>query len=704
MTSTFRLTRAEFKKIFKRASVYIMTLLLVIAVLVSAYIFKPSSYTDKTISYGDNLSVSDYYDYFYNKDLSNTKKGLDKDYFGVASNIHNYFSLLADRDLKLTQNYNDVVTSYNQMTEATDNAIKNNRYEEFKANIKSFYDNFQDFSEFDSTNYPYIKYSTTAYTNSSGDNYYIVSNSSNIKNLYDKSLDTSIDCDDMVNIIKTNDYINKLSIDLNAGINFIRPTIYAMAIDIKNAYINFNEAYNRGSQAPALNAMETNRKALKTAVEAFKTYFDLLKDNNFPIITITKELEKEVTSNLEFAIGSLGASIFTGTTQTYSDYSSLQTNLTSIDIANYFTKTFSENNNKFTQVKLKATLIAEFEKVKTKVESNRVEIENTIKEHRTDESIKNIQKCITNYSLLGETYINYLDDRIKISLNSEYRSDELVKLYNYDFDKFNIYEAEENLTRYSYYIDNNIYENSFNQNYVLMQSSKDTPNAFEFMYFSMEICTVLIIIFAMMMMCNLITSETESGTIKLLLTRPYRRSKIITAKLFATIFFVIIFLIFSALISFAGGYFLYGVDLTNILVVFNGTTAISISPIWLTLINMLSCLLDILFYVIISLMISILFKNYAGSISFCFIIIIATYALNMLFGGAFWYSLLPSPNLNLFKYFGNSFLTSSSNILQNILITPIQSTMNFWYSLLILASYSIVSIAVSYAVFNKRDF
>ena len=64
MTSTFRLTRAEFKKIFKRASVYIMALLLVIAVLVSAYIFKPSSYTDKTISYGDNLSVSDYYDYF----------------------------------------------------------------------------------------------------------------------------------------------------------------------------------------------------------------------------------------------------------------------------------------------------------------------------------------------------------------------------------------------------------------------------------------------------------------------------------------------------------------------------------------------------------------------------------------------------------------------------------------------------------------
>ena len=76
----------------------------------------------------------------------------------------------------------------------------------------------------------------------------------------------------------------------------------------------------------------------------------------------------------------------------------------------------------------------------------------------------------------------------------------------------------------------------------------------------------------------------------------------------------------------------------------------------------------------------------------------------MLFGGTFWYSLLPGPNLHLFKYFGNAFMSVSDSILFNVLITPIQSTMNLWYSLLILTSYSILSIAISYAVFNKRDF
>ena len=43
MTSTFRLTRAEFKKIFKRASVYIMALLLVVAVFVSVYSTPPKT-------------------------------------------------------------------------------------------------------------------------------------------------------------------------------------------------------------------------------------------------------------------------------------------------------------------------------------------------------------------------------------------------------------------------------------------------------------------------------------------------------------------------------------------------------------------------------------------------------------------------------------------------------------------------------------
>ena len=71
----------------------------------------------------------------------------------------------------------------------------------------------------------------------------------------------------------------------------------------------------------------------------------------------------------------------------------------------------------------------------------------------------------------------------------------------------------------------------------------------------------------------------------------------------------------------------------------------------------------------------------------------------------FWYSLLPGMNLHLFKYFGNSFVSlAEGSVIQNILITPIQSTMNVLYSFLITLAYSAIALTIAYSVFNKRDF
>ena len=123
MTSTFRLTRAEFKKIFKRASVYIMALLLVVAVLVSVYLFKPLTTEDKTINYGADLTVENYYDTFFNKDLANSKKGIDT-IFDNAENMYNYYSNSSHRELKIEENYNDVILSMNELKSVTDPSLK----------------------------------------------------------------------------------------------------------------------------------------------------------------------------------------------------------------------------------------------------------------------------------------------------------------------------------------------------------------------------------------------------------------------------------------------------------------------------------------------------------------------------------------------------------------------------------------------------
>lgn len=709
-SSTFRLTRAEFKKIFKRASVYIMALLLVVAVLVSVYIFKPSGKVDQTVNYGENMTVEDYYDNFFNQDLANSKKGIDK-VFDNTKQTYEYYRLSNERDITLDSNYADVINSLEVLRNTTDNSIRENKYTIFKNHLQTFYNNFQDFG--DLSVYPHTEFSTTFvnYTNSSNEkiNSYQLNCSKNIRIL----LENTKTCDsfDIVKVYDTNNFKEEMYKELQFAKDYIKPTLHYMAKDIKTYCDEFNLAYSRaknstGGVITSVAAMESARKSIKLAVENIEKYFNLLVDNDYPIILIKDKQKIEITDTIDTAKEFLGAAHFNGTSGKYSDYEALKESMDNLNLSNYFTNVFDMYNKSIiNQIKLKNDTLEHFAKVSNKVNSNSEQIITKIKSFRTDDSIKNIQKSITDYSLLSQSYNQYINDFIIVTLSQDYRSNDFLAMYNYELKDFNDYEYRERIATNKYFIDNNIYSNSYTSNFVFAQNSGKETNAMDFMFFSMEICTVFITIFAMMMICNLITSETESGTIKLLLTRPFRRSKIITAKLLATIFFVICFVIFSAVLSFVAGYAIYGFDNTNILAVFNASSVFVISPIGLMLLNILFLTLDILFYTIIALMISILFKNYAGSISFCMILIIVAYALNILFANMFWYSLLPGMNLHLFKYFGNSFASiATTSVFQNILITPIQSTMSFFYSLLIILGYSCVSIAISYAVFNKRDF
>ena len=111
-----------------------------------------------------------------------------------------------------------------------------------------------------------------------------------------------------------------------------------------------------------------------------------------------------------------------------------------------------------------------------------------------------------------------------------------------------------------------------------------------------------------------------------------------------------------------------------------------------------------------ALMIAILCKNFAASISCSLVLLILNYALNIIFGGAFWYTLLPGMNLHLFKFFGNSFAsiiegtTGFAGLIQSLLITGIETTMTFWYSFGMSCAYCLVFLVISYSVFQKRDF
>ncbi|MBE5757319.1 MAG: hypothetical protein E7345_00095 [Clostridiales bacterium] len=684
MPSTFRLIKAEFKKIFKRPSVFIVALLIVATILGSAYLFNPTKRNNYNISYTNVTTSQDFYNTYYYSDLEDSQSHINELY-DDTDKIINYYSLYYKRISDLDQYYGIVSNKINNLKNEKDDALKVKKLDEFRSSLQDFKVKFETFGSLA------YNYSFVLFTN---DNEKYISSCSAVNDLIDACNNSSYTPNDIVNIYNTNDYESKLKNELEYGKYFISKTLDILTQNIKDDYNAFQKEITINGSSH-INSILSSKKTLLDDTIILKNYFEEITEFNTPIVLISKDDHKTYSNLFETCIGELEKS---------TDYNSLRELSTTLTYEN-FSNLINTLPGKITQVMINSDFNTSFSNINKVVIENRKNIDDKISLSRNENSIKNISFFATEYKLLANAYNSYILDNIILDIINDYESATYLNFYNYGFDSINVYNLKENLAKNLYYIENNIYSNSFLNNFAFNQNSSELTNTYDYMYFSLEFCAIIIMIFAVMMISNIITGEMESGTIKLLLVRPYKRSKIITAKLLATIFFVVIFMLFSSILSFVVGYFQYDLVEAEILAVFNGNTAFTINPLLLMGINILSLIIDIIFFVIVALMFSILFKNYAGAITTSLVIIISTFALNAIFPTAFWYSFFPAMNLHLFKYFGNSFISiESDNIIKNALITPIQNTMAFPFSILLLISYSVIMLIVSYSVFKKRDF
>ena len=272
MTSTFRLTRAEFKKIFKRASVYIMALLLLVAVLISMYLFKPIEKVDNLVSYGENLTVENYYNNFFSSDLPQSKKAIDKS-FDNTNSILNYYEINLDRDTKLNQNYIDVVGSFDELKNTNEPTIKEQKYSNLKTNLQSMLNNISNFDdlnlykhiEFIKNGTTYVKEGNTYKTYKLSD-LYLDNYTSSTKSLLNKT--TTFNSTQIIETYETNDFKQLLQNEINASIDYIPRTIYILSKDIKDQYDYFNQEFAKGSSN--IDRCEITRKNLLNSCKNFK--------------------------------------------------------------------------------------------------------------------------------------------------------------------------------------------------------------------------------------------------------------------------------------------------------------------------------------------------------------------------------------------------------------------------------------------------
>ena len=684
MPSTFRLMSAEFKKIFKKPSVFIVALLLVATIICTTFLFTPNKIDNLNISYSNINTSQEFYNTFYNSDITDTQSSIHQIFDSTDANIA-YYNLVYERINKLKVNYENINKLFLDLDNETNKELKEAKKNEFKNALNDFKTHFLTFGTL-AHDYQHILITndSEAYKDSC----------KSVTELINYCNDNSNTSFDIVDIYKTNNYASKISTELDYGINFINRTLSLLMDETNTSFTNFKRTIENNSSTH-LNKKEEAKKALINSIDQLSTYFNLVTNFDIPIVIINTSDYKLYTDLFNDALDTLDKADTDSKINTALQYLQAQS----------FISHINNLNNKTNQIPISNDFTKEFTNINKKVIENRKLLDDKISSFKNDGTIRNISFCATEYKLLATSYQSYVSDKIILSITENYNSDTYSQFYGYKFKNINTYEIKENIAKNEYYINNNIYPNSFINSFAFNQNSTMTTTAYDYMYFTLEFCAIIIIFFSMMLMCNLITGETESGTIKLLLVRPFKRSKIITAKLMATIFFVIVFMLFSGLLSFVTGYFTYGVVNANILAVLNGTNAFVIHPLLLMLLNIISLIIDIIFYVIIALLFSIIFRNFAGSFTSCLVIFIIFTVLNVVFPTAFWYSFFPTMNLHLFKYLGNAFLPiDTENILLKALITPVQNTMNILFSLLITVAYTIIILILSYTIFKKRDF
>ncbi|OAB46257.1 ABC transporter permease [Paenibacillus glacialis] len=223
---------------------------------------------------------------------------------------------------------------------------------------------------------------------------------------------------------------------------------------------------------------------------------------------------------------------------------------------------------------------------------------------------------------------------------------------------------------------------------MFMVDSQEHPNVWEVTVLTMTFTFFINIIFAVVIAADSVASEFSWGTIKLLLIRPWSRSKILLSKYIS----VILFGILSTLVLF-GGTFLFANIWFSYELGVSGIISSSWSDMSYTLMFLGCNYVQLILITTIAFMISTLFR------SSTFAIVLSMFTLFILFSKNIFLTLL-----NPDKYEWMKYVIFTHMDLRGYIDTPEGpggSTLTF--SLIVLATYYICFLLLSWVVFKKRD-
>lgn len=458
------------------------------------------------------------------------------------------------------------------------------------------------------------------------------------------------------------------------------------------------------SEIPSIQAqLQTFLGHLNTTKTTYLGYIN----KNIPELLITKESETDLLFALNNCIAKVEQYI---AKDTIAELKELDTLLTT---NNYTTIIKNVINNEIKDLSFDKTslqtlyndyYITASVKLNTIFNETRVFAINNVSSSDAKD-INQINDYIYNY--LGQA--NNINNILKygtLNIISKTLSDAELSSYKGEvFTGFNSYEVNEKLVKYQYLYRNNQSDSDFANIFAFNYSSNLKTNAYDYMYFVMEIMSFLIITYSVILAANMIAGEQSSGTMKMLAIRPYKRYKIMFAKIMATLFFALIFMLVTAVVSLITGLIIYDLNSLPILAVFNAKYVFTISAPILYLIYFACVFIKIWIFVMIAFTISTIFRNGIVSTIVSVVLYFVTMVLTFVASGANWIKYVPTANFDLFKYFGGSFILKSGTgqALTNLFISPVFTDTTVLYSGLLVGILMIVLHILTYAFFIKKD-
>lgn len=306
-----------------------------------------------------------------------------------------------------------------------------------------------------------------------------------------------------------------------------------------------------------------------------------------------------------------------------------------------------------------------------------------------------ISNCL-RYYLIADQLKSYVDNSFYKLIFNKISESDINKMLNFENTYF--YNINEQILLNEYLLAQNpiISGIDYNASYS-SQSSSNSVTVFDFMYYGLSVLVIGIILAAILYGTGMIATERQNSTIQNLATRPFKRNKIISAKIWATIILSVMLLLLFTLLFFVVGLILFGANFSPIIFVFNASSVITMSPILYVLIFLLLSILKITAFILLSVAISTFFKTYKTALVVTIVCCFAIISLNALSLGVSFVNFLLPANLDLIKYFGSS--------IQDLYVvsTPILHNTNLIsssiFTLVIIALLSVVA----HISFNKQE-